>query len=126
MRPASMREKSSSVLTSLSRRSGIAMRQSPDAAAVRGGQAFGLRQRVFQRPQHQRERRAELVAHVGEEGGLGAIDLGERLGALALFLVGARVGDRSGELTGQKLVEAAIGSSSFSRALTPATRNPAT
>ncbi len=40
-----------------------------------------LVQRILERPQHQGERGAELVADVGEEGGLGAVDLGQRLGA---------------------------------------------
>src|SRR5205085_7778334 len=38
-------------------------------------------ERVLQWAEHERERRAKLVAHVGEERGLGAIDGGERLAA---------------------------------------------
>ena len=45
-------------------------------------------QRVFLRTQHEGERRPELVADVREERGLGAIDLGERLGALLLLRQG--------------------------------------
>ena len=43
----------------------------------------GLREQLFERAQHQRQRRAELVADVGEERRLRAIDLGQRLGAPA-------------------------------------------
>ncbi|PWW22492.1 hypothetical protein JD79_01646 [Geodermatophilus normandii] len=48
------------------------------------------------------------MADVGEEGGLGAVELGERLGAGALGGVGARVGDGAGDLRGQQLVEGPV------------------
>ncbi len=66
------------------------------------------RERVFLRPQHQRQRRAELVADVGEERRLGAIQLGQRLGALAFGLVSARVADRGDDLRGRQLEERAV------------------
>ena len=44
----------------------------------------GIRDGLLDRPQHQRERRAELVADVREEHGLRAVDLGQCLGALPL------------------------------------------
>src|SRR3712207_8100599 len=52
-------------------------------------------QHLLQRAERERERGAELVRHVREEGRLGAVDLGQRLGAPPLLLVGAGVGDRS-------------------------------
>jgi hypothetical protein len=54
------------------------------------------RQHLLQRPEHQREWRAELVADVAEEGRLGAIDLGQGLRAPALLLVRARAGQPNG------------------------------
>ena len=55
-------------------------------------------QGVLERPQHQRQRGAELVADVGEERGLGPIELGQRLGPPPLLLVGPCVGDGGGDL----------------------------
>ena len=46
----------------------------------------------------QRERRAELVAHVREERGLRAVELGERLRSLALGLVGLGLADARRDL----------------------------
>jgi hypothetical protein len=43
------------------------------------------------------------VADVGEEVGLGPVELGERLGALPLEVEGAGVVDGAGELAGQQL-----------------------
>ena len=78
-----------------------------DQLAVRRQQlAVGLGQHLLERAQHQGERRAELVADVGEEGGLGAVDLGQRLGAPALLFVGLGVGDRRGDLAGDEVEEA--------------------
>jgi hypothetical protein len=48
------------------------------------------------------------VAHVREELGLGAVDLGERLGAPALLLVGARVPERQRDLPREQGEEAAV------------------
>ena len=52
-----------------------------------------LGQKVFERAQHQRERRSKLMADVGEERRLGAVDFGQGLGAAALLFVSARVGE---------------------------------
>ena len=79
---------------------------------------------VLERAEHERQRRAELVAHVGEERGLGAVELGEGLGAAALVLVGARVGEAVADLAGGELEEAAVGVVEAFRGLTPATRKP--
>ena len=57
-----------------------------------------FRQDLLERPEHQRQRRAELVADIAEECGLGAIDLGQRLRALAFLLIGARAGQADGDL----------------------------
>ncbi len=76
--------------------------------AVRGGKLAGVGQRVFERAEHQGERRAELVRDVGEEGRLRAVQLGQDLGAPAFLLVGAGVGDGVGDLPGGELEEAAV------------------
>ena len=63
---------------------------------------------VFERAEHESERGAEFVADVGEEDGLGAVELGERFGAAAFLLVGAGVGERGGDLAGDQLDEAGV------------------
>ena len=60
-----MREKSSRVLTSLSRRS-VPVRE-VEVLALRRRIALVLCERVLHRAEHQRQRRAELVAHVAEK-----------------------------------------------------------
>ncbi len=60
------------------------------------------------RAHDQRQRGAELVADVGEEVGLGPVQLGERLGPLPLGLVGQRIRDRGGELVGHQVEERAV------------------
>ena len=57
------------------------------------------------RPHDQGQRGAELVADVGEEVGLGPVQLRQRLGPLPLGLVGQRVGDRGRELVGHQVEE---------------------
>ena len=47
-----------------------------------------LRQYLFERAQHEGERRPEFVAHVGEETRLGAVQFSQSLSASALSLVG--------------------------------------
>ena len=54
--------------------------EQPEAVPMRDRQRLALRgrhqrrlERVFERPQHERQRRAEFVADVAEEGGLGAV-----------------------------------------------------
>jgi hypothetical protein len=65
-------------------------------------------QQTLERAEHQRERCAEFMAHVGEKDGLGAIDLRQRRGASALFLIGHRVGDGRGDLRSNQIEEAQI------------------
>ena len=67
------------------------------------------RENVLERSQHQRERRPELVADVREEHRLGAVDLRQRLRAQTLLLVGARVGVRGCDLSGEQVDETAVG-----------------
>ena len=105
-RPASMREKSSRVLTSFSRRWLFRLRDLEVLAGF-GRQPVGG-QRLLERAQHERQRRAELVAHVREERGLGAIELGQRLGPLPIVLGGARVADQAADLGGEQLEPAAV------------------
>ena len=95
-RPASMREKSSRVLTSFCRRSALRKTTVRRSLLLAVG---GVAQRVLGRAEDQRQRRAELVADVGEEVGLRAVELGQRLGPLALGLArahAARGSRRSG------------------------------
>ena len=66
-------------------------------------------EQLLERAEHQREGSAELVAHVAEEGGLGAVELGQGLGAAALVLVGFGFGDGGGDLGGGELEEGAVG-----------------
>ncbi len=63
---------------------------------------------VLHGPEHQGQRRAELVRHVREERRFRAVDLGQRFGALLLFFVGARVGDRVGKLRLDQIEEVAV------------------
>ena len=49
------------------------------------------------------------MADVGEEGRLGPVELGQRLGAPPLVLVGTGIGDGGGHGRGQQVVEAAVG-----------------
>jgi hypothetical protein len=78
----------------------------------------------FQRAQHQRQRCTELVADVGEEHRLGAIDLSEGLGSPALLFVGLRVSQARGNLAGGKCEKAPVGVVELPRGLKPATRTP--
>jgi hypothetical protein len=90
--------------------------QQPHAVALRDceqraivlRQAVRLRQQVVERPEHQRQRRAELVADVAEERGLGAIQLGELLGASALVLERALSRERTGNIGADQSHEIAI------------------
>ena len=79
-RPDSKRERSSSVLTSRSSRSAPRWATSTRSRWTRRV-GVGVGQRVAERPEHQRQRGAELVRDVGEELGLGAVELGQLLGA---------------------------------------------
>ena len=64
---------------------------------------LGMLQRFLQGPQHQGQRRPEFVADIGEEGGFGAIDFGERFGAAAFLLISLGVGNRRSDLPGDQL-----------------------
>ncbi len=48
------------------------------------------------------------MANVGEKGGLGAVDLGERFGSLPFLLVRLGVGDAGGDLSGHQIDERAV------------------
>ena len=79
------------------------------ALALPARQRVGpVREAVIHVAEHEGQRRAELVAHVAEEDGLGLVQLGQRLGATALLLVRARVGDRGGELRRHEIQEVAV------------------
>jgi hypothetical protein len=65
-------------------------------------------EQILERTEHQRERCAELVAHVREESRLRAIDLRERRGAAPLGLERARVREARGDLRRDETEERAI------------------
>ena len=85
------------------------MRGRQALAAGRVELAVGVRKLLLERPEHQRQRRPELVRDVGEEGRLGAVDVGQRLGARALLLVGERVGQGAGHALRDEVEEPAVG-----------------
>ena len=72
----------------------VALGYGEESPRVRGHPVLNLGEDVPDRPQHERQRGAELVADVAEERGLGAVQLGQGLGAASLLLVCARAGDR--------------------------------
>jgi hypothetical protein len=78
-----------------------------DVGALVAGERRG--EHGLQRPQDQRQRRAEFVADVGEERGLGAVQLRQRLGAAARFGVGVGAGDAGGDLAGDEGEEPVVG-----------------
>ena len=63
---------------------------------------------VLDRPEHQRQRRAEFVADVGKEGGLRPVELRQRLRAPPFLLIGLGVGDRRCDLAGGEAEEAPV------------------
>ena len=87
-----------------------------DPAAVRFAErVLGVGQRILGWSEEQRQRRPQLVADVGEERGLGPVELGQLLCPPALRRVGAGAGDAGGQLGGDQpqerpvcLVERAI------------------
>ncbi len=105
--PASKRERSSSALTRRRRRSAAALGELDPLALGRG---IGIRigERVAERAQHQRERGAELVRHVGEELGLRAVELRQLLGAALGGGEADRARERAGELVGDHAEEVAV------------------
>ena len=84
------------------------MRDRHQRLVLRKHGAFRLGQYFLERAEHQRQRRAKLMAHVGEERGLGAIDFRQRFGAAALLLVGFGVGDGGGDLARDEIHKAGI------------------
>ena len=82
-------------------------------------------QRILERPEHQRERRAELVADVGEERGLGAIDLGQRFARLRSSSQARALAIAVPIWLAIKSKKSRYNSSSVRCALTPATIKPA-
>src|SRR5687767_10547588 len=70
----------------------------------RSGQGLsGICQLIFKRTEKKRQRSTKLVAHVAEERGFGAIELGQRLGALALRLIRSGVDDRRSDVAGDEI-----------------------
>ncbi len=67
-----------------------------------------LAQGVVQRPQDQRQRRAQLVADVGEEHGLGTVHLGQGPGAPRFLLIGHGVRDNAARVACHHIEEGAV------------------
>ena len=77
---------------------GVALHQL-ELRALRGRQAaVHAVEQIGGRREHQHQRRAEFVAHVAEEAGLGAVQRRQRLDARPLFLECARRADRGFDL----------------------------
>jgi hypothetical protein len=73
-----------------------------------GERTVGALEEIVGRPQHQRERGAELVAHVAEERGLGAVDLGQGLGAPLRLLERPAAGQRRRHVAADQLEEGPV------------------
>jgi hypothetical protein len=67
-----------------------------------------LREGILGGAEHQRQRRAELMADVREEGGLGTVQLGEGLRSLVLLIIGLGVGDAGRDLALDQVDEPAV------------------
>jgi hypothetical protein len=81
----------------------VALRHRDEGARIRRDVAIRLGQEIRKRPQHERERRAEFVADIGEEIRLGAVELGQRFGAPALLGIAARGRDGGRDLAGDQI-----------------------
>jgi hypothetical protein len=86
----------------------VTMSQGHKRPPVGGKPAFRLGQKFLERTHHQRERRPELVADVGEERGLGAVGLGQRLRPPVLVLEGVRLRDGRCDVAGHELEEVPV------------------
>ena len=100
-----MREKSSRVFTSFNSR--WPLRRAMVRISRFSGKTCpsGFARTLIEGPEHERERRAKLMAHVGKKRRLGAVELGQHSRPFALFLVGARTGKSGGDLTRQQIDE---------------------
>src|ERR1700732_4188396 len=65
-------------------------------------------QEFFYRIHHECQRGAEFVADVGEEARFGAIDLGQRLGALAFCFKSTRIRNARGDMACNEIEEGAV------------------
>ena len=105
-RPASIREKSSSESTIRSRRCALRRAVVSRSARIVSGPASASASSSG--PEQQCQRRAELVADIGQKGRLGPVQFGKRVGSLPLLLIGDRRRERRRQLVGEKLAKAAI------------------
>ena len=64
-----------------------------EGAVVRQVLVVMFREDVLKGTEHQRQRRAKLMADIGEERSLGPVNFRQRIGALALLLVGVGVSE---------------------------------
>ena len=64
--------------------------------------------RIFNGAQNESERSAQLVTHVAEERGLGAIQLGEFFSAFSFLLIGVGVVNAGGDLAGDEIEKSLV------------------
>jgi hypothetical protein len=78
---------------------------------LRGGRRemrLAAGEQILERTQHQRERRAELVADIAEKCSLGAVNLGESLGSSLFFLIGTSRGDAGRDLSSDEIEKSRV------------------
>src|SRR5262249_51582090 len=86
----------------------IAMRHSNQRPVPGRNFARTLGEDLLERTEHQRERRAKLVAYIGEKCCLRAIDFRQRLRSSPLLLVCLCVGDRRSDLNYDQVEKTAV------------------
>ena len=108
MRPASMREKSSNVFTSRSRRRALRCATSCRSRCTGANGVAASARPSSSGSDQQGERCSEFVTDVAEERRFCPIELRQGFGALSLLLVGARVGERRAKLVGDEIDKRAV------------------
>src|SRR5215468_5913759 len=79
-----------------------------EALPLRFWQRSDVAQRIIERTQHERKRRSEFVADVGEEHCFRAVDFSQRLGTTTLFLINLGAGESGGNLASSQVDEICI------------------
>src|SRR5690349_3577130 len=69
---------------------------------------FTIIERIFDWSQHQGQWRAKLMTDIAEEGGLGPVQFGQCLRALALLFIGTSIGNGAGNLCLHQIEEVTI------------------
>src|SRR5581483_1749028 len=107
MRPDSMREKFSRVLTSLSRRNPLRCATS-SRSRCEGERLLLGSQHIVNRAKQEGQRGAELVADIAKEGSFSPIQFCQSLSSFALFLISAYVRDICRYLSCNQLKKAPV------------------